>query len=248
MKKSNLLAAISGCMLTLGIVSTSQAIVVTELIPYETNTWSTGNANATARSLANIAEAETGAWGGIELGHSSAYASSESTLEITGGNLDDLVLVDITYTMETGTWKSANDDNGGSIASANSLVSIADELDEEVSIWEAELDQHTTGAMTSGGGDADNVTETVTLYSGHSYIVALEAFAESWAIGTGWARAEAFVDPVFAINAAQSAGFDLNHITPSGSSVSAVPVPGAVWLFASGLLGMIGMARRKKAA
>ena len=158
------------------------------------------------------------------------------------------VLVDITYTMETGTWKSANDDNGGSIASANGLVSIADELDEEVSIWEAELDQHTTGAMTSGGGDADNVTETVTLYSGHSYIVALEAFAESWASGTGWALAEAFVDPVFAINAAQPAGFGLNHITPPGSSVSAVPVPGAVWLFASGLLGMIGIARRKKTA
>jgi hypothetical protein len=27
-----------------------------------------------------------------------------------------------------------------------------------------------------------------------------------------------------------------------------VPIPAAVWLFASGLLGMIGIARRKKAA
>ena len=31
-------------------------------------------------------------------------------------------------------------------------------------------------------------------------------------------------------------------------SVSAVPIPAAAWLFGSGLLGMIGMARRKKAA
>lgn len=30
--------------------------------------------------------------------------------------------------------------------------------------------------------------------------------------------------------------------------VSAVPVPAAVWLFASGLLGLVGIARRKKAA
>jgi hypothetical protein len=29
--------------------------------------------------------------------------------------------------------------------------------------------------------------------------------------------------------------------------VAVVPVPGAVWLFGSGLLGLVGMARRKKA-
>ena len=31
-------------------------------------------------------------------------------------------------------------------------------------------------------------------------------------------------------------------------TVSAVPVPAAVWLFGSGLVGLIGLARRKKAA
>jgi len=30
-------------------------------------------------------------------------------------------------------------------------------------------------------------------------------------------------------------------------NVSAVPVPAAVWLFGSGLLGLVGIARRKKA-
>jgi len=30
--------------------------------------------------------------------------------------------------------------------------------------------------------------------------------------------------------------------------ISSVPIPGAVWLFGSGLLGLVGMARRKKAA
>ena len=51
------------------------------------------------------------------------------------------------------------------------------------------------------------------------------------------------------------------HIPPGGSSglggeeviihlegtISAVPIPAAAWLFSSGLLGLIGMARRKKA-
>lgn len=36
--------------------------------------------------------------------------------------------------------------------------------------------------------------------------------------------------------------------TATVSSVSAVPVPAAVWLFGSGLLGLVGIARRKKAA
>ena len=30
--------------------------------------------------------------------------------------------------------------------------------------------------------------------------------------------------------------------------ISSVPVPAAIWLFGSGLLGLVGMARRKKAA
>ena len=32
------------------------------------------------------------------------------------------------------------------------------------------------------------------------------------------------------------------------TEVSAIPVPAAVWLFGSGLLGLVGMARRKKTA
>jgi hypothetical protein len=33
---------------------------------------------------------------------------------------------------------------------------------------------------------------------------------------------------------------------PSNPPVSSVPVPAAVWLFGSGLLGLVGVARRKK--
>jgi hypothetical protein len=37
-------------------------------------------------------------------------------------------------------------------------------------------------------------------------------------------------------------------LTALNDAQAVVPLPGAVWLFASGLLGLIGMARRKKAA
>jgi len=41
--------------------------------------------------------------------------------------------------------------------------------------------------------------------------------------------------------------FDGTWDTVSVSSVSAVPVPAAAWLFGSGLLGLVGIARRKAA-
>jgi hypothetical protein len=42
-----------------------------------------------------------------------------------------------------------------------------------------------------------------------------------------------------------NANFDITSITVT--SIQAVPVPAAVWLFGSGLLGLVGIARRKKA-
>jgi len=38
------------------------------------------------------------------------------------------------------------------------------------------------------------------------------------------------------------------NTTSGTSSLSAVPIPAAVWLFGSGLLGLVGMARRKQSA
>ena len=41
--------------------------------------------------------------------------------------------------------------------------------------------------------------------------------------------------------------FQIDNVTISADLPSAVPVPAAVWLFGSGLLGLVGVARRKKA-
>jgi hypothetical protein len=47
--------------------------------------------------------------------------------------------------------------------------------------------------------------------------------------------------------ASSRTGFNLFAWAVHSGNVSAVPVPAAVWLFGSGLLGLVGMARRKKA-
>ncbi|MCW8910327.1 MAG: VPLPA-CTERM sorting domain-containing protein [Gammaproteobacteria bacterium] len=48
--------------------------------------------------------------------------------------------------------------------------------------------------------------------------------------------------------ASEWVSFGLDDFSQLGShSVSAVPVPAAVWLFGSGLIGLVGFARRKKA-
>lgn len=45
-----------------------------------------------------------------------------------------------------------------------------------------------------------------------------------------------------------NANFDVMSLTLASVQQTVVPVPAAVWLFGSGLLGLVGIARRKKAA
>ena len=45
-------------------------------------------------------------------------------------------------------------------------------------------------------------------------------------------------------------GFDVKHkkFRADGTAITTIPVPAAVWLFGSGLLGLVSLAKRKKAA
>jgi hypothetical protein len=51
-----------------------------------------------------------------------------------------------------------------------------------------------------------------------------------------------------AVEVGATAAFQTGGFNTNISAVSAVPVPAAFWLFGSGLLGMIGIARKRKAS
>jgi len=52
------------------------------------------------------------------------------------------------------------------------------------------------------------------------------------------------IDAIFRVSNLD--GYDLSIISDAGAPTSPIPVPAAIWLFGSGLIGLIGIARRKK--
>ena len=54
------------------------------------------------------------------------------------------------------------------------------------------------------------------------------------------------VDDVSNVSFQYGTSFDEPIIPPTGGPPAAIPVPAAVWLFGSGLLGLVGVARRRK--
>lgn len=69
-------------------------------------------------------------------------------------------------------------------------------------------------------------------------------------ITSGGAPVESFMiaDTTYTLGGFGFYTYSQDNVTFSNLIVSAVPVPPAVWLFGSGLLGLVGIARRKKTA
>ncbi len=59
-------------------------------------------------------------------------------------------------------------------------------------------------------------------------------------------QAFAFLFRFGGLNGSYDEGSDLFAWAVHSGNVSAVPVPGAMWLFGSGLVGLVGLARRKR--
>ena len=96
------------------------------------------------------------------------------------------------------------------------------------------------GLSSSAIGDGIN-TGTFSLNASDPLLIVLKSdtFDYQWYLfedKTGFLEGEWDASLVFE-------GKDLSHI----SAYTVVPVPAAVWLFASGLLGLVGVARRKSA-
>ena len=87
-------------------------------------------------------------------------------------------------------------------------------------------------------------------WSSYSWTTSVATLAEDNGVpGTGGAPGGLTLQLKASCGPVEGCGVDafFDNITIS-TEVAAVPVPAAVWLFGSGLLGLIGVARRKKAA
>jgi len=98
------------------------------------------------------------------------------------------------------------------------------------------------GTVTAGSGDWDNDTSVLGGWDLSLATCPLSICANADSNGTKGDRPmgpRAYVDADFLTNGGNIA--DLSNVR----AFSVVPVPAAVWLFASGLLGLIGVARKR---
>ncbi len=127
-------------------------------------------------------------------------------------------------------------------------VTIANTTTFYASVWTA----HTVTAVDNGDGTYGNTSScTGTVCSGTTNMLF------DWSVNSNIPVAElwditatgntATVTAVSAAITTPSPAFPGFHPAFNGT-ISAVPVPAAAWLFGSGLLGLVGVARRRKAS
>ena len=97
------------------------------------------------------------------------------------------------------------------------------------------------GTVTAGSGDWMNDTSAVDGWDLSLAICPLSICANADPKGNRLIGPRAYVDADFQNNGGRVA--NLSNVR----AFSVVPVPAAVWLFGSGLLGLVGVARRKRA-
>ena len=102
------------------------------------------------------------------------------------------------------------------------------------------------GRTDNGTGAVDGLyVNTFGAVTGNFVVATVEFLATG--VGTsGLDLTEYLLNPWASGGSPLNPGFNNGSLTVS--ALSAVPVPAAAWLFGSGLLGLAGMARRKKAA
>ena len=95
-------------------------------------------------------------------------------------------------------------------------------------------------------GDSGSNTETISFTSdylpmwGDFYATDTNSVAAAW--NTGFTNPD--TDPS---QLASDGSVDFHILVPGAGGMPIIPIPAAVWLFGSGLIGLIGVARRKTA-
>ena len=97
---------------------------------------------------------------------------------------------------------------------------------------------HITLQTDLGSTGSIQFDATATSFTGIAVIALVDSNSEALILETEFAQLSHSFYGIFTL--------DVDPVSTSAFNVNPVPVPAAVWLFGSGLIGLIGLARRKK--
>ena len=116
-------------------------------------------------------------------------------------------------------------------------------LDPAGSGWVA---TYTWGELTQDSNEAGTFSGAAPTFNGHSFCTIAQAGSPGWDHAVLTVNLDAMLQVVDATLVTTEVGAFGNAVT--NYSVSAVPLPAAAWLFGSGLIGLAGVVRRRRAA
>lgn len=156
---------------------------------------------------------------------------------VTSVGVNDVFTIDV-----IGTGFASNVDGGGVNFSFDANVLNVTSISINGSVWDFGAGFNSTGAVNNVAGTVDGIYVNAWSAVTGDFSVASVTFQ---AIGSG---ASTLSLSEFALNPWASGGSLINPAyTDASVIVSAVPAPAAVWLFGSGLIGLIGISKRKTA-
>ena len=165
------------------------------------------------------------------------WGSSPGTI-----NINDTFSVDI-----IGSGFTSNVDGGGVNLSYDSSVLNILSVSIDESVWDFGGTGISTGTIDNGAGSVDGIMMNTfgNVVTGN-FVVATVQFQAMGPGTSGLGLSEFLLNPWASGGSLLNPDFLDGSLTVSDPS-AVVPVPAAAWLFGSGLLGLVGMARRKKA-
>ena len=171
---------------------------------------------------------------GLEVGGGSSFSHSA-----TGGNGGGYMVMDNTSAAWGGVAVSTDDPAGSLLADFGVTAGVSADY-----LWDMKA---VSGPGGGGGIKIEYWNEAGFLSTSGDHFFASTTDWSSYSFTeTADAGATRLKIVLLGINADSVMGYD-NVCVNDCSAPPAVPVPAAVWLFGSGLLGLVGVARRKKA-
>jgi len=170
--------------------------------------------------VAQQLQAATISWNDIDY---STNLNNVFTLDITGSDFD------------------VNVDGGGVNLSYDPNIVNVLSVSIDESVWDFGSEGVDTGSINNTVGTVNGITVNAWSEVTDDFVVASVDFI---AVGSGVTD---LTLNEFYFNPWASTGNSINPLFQAGEvTVSSVPIPGAVWLFASGMMGLIGLSKRKK--